>query len=149
MSAQVGESRVIPEWSLGDRLRKVRRVTGFSQAEFAERLGENQKTYAAWELDTSAPRNVVALAKKVEMISQVPAVWVLGMDADASTHRRATGGYPHREQAPLAAYPQLTAVPPLTGSHSVAPHTTPSVFAHADVTHRATPTRTSHLPRVA
>ena len=67
MSAQVGERHVIPEWSLGDRLRKIRRTAGLSQVEFADQLGENQKTYAAWELDTSAPRNVVALAKRIEI----------------------------------------------------------------------------------
>ena len=72
---------VIPEWSLGDRLRKIRRMGGLSQSEFAAKLGQNQKTYASWELDLTAPRNAVAVAKRVEAMSGVPAAWVLGVDA--------------------------------------------------------------------
>lgn len=81
MSAQVGESRLVPQWSLGDRLRKIRRMMGISQAEFAAQLGQNQKTYAAWELDTSHPRNVVAMAKRVEAMTGVPAGWVLDTES--------------------------------------------------------------------
>jgi transcriptional regulator with XRE-family HTH domain len=69
----------IPEWTLGDRLRKARRQVHLSQAEFADRLGENQKTYAAWELDTSFPRNVLTVAKRVEAMTGIPAGWVLGV----------------------------------------------------------------------
>ncbi|WP_428835514.1 helix-turn-helix domain-containing protein [Pseudonocardia benzenivorans] len=72
---------LIPEWSLGDRFRKVRRITGLSQAEFAQRLGTNQKTYAAWELDTTAPRNPVAVAKRIEAFAGVPAGWMLGLNS--------------------------------------------------------------------
>lgn len=72
--------RVIPEWSLGDRLRKARRLSQLGQAEFADRLGQNQKTYAAWELDTSQPRNVVAVAKRIEALTGIPAGWILEVD---------------------------------------------------------------------
>lgn len=79
MSAEPHEAPVIPEWSTGDRLRKVRRLVDQSQAEFAAALGQNQKTYAAWELDTSVPRNLVAIAKRIEAMTGVPAAWVLGV----------------------------------------------------------------------
>jgi transcriptional regulator with XRE-family HTH domain len=82
---------VIPVWSLGDRLRKIRRLSGLSQAEIAERLQTNQKTYAAWELDASAPRNLVAVAKRVEAFSGVPWTWIL--DGEPPT-AHPTGRYP-------------------------------------------------------
>lgn len=68
------------DWTLGDRLRKIRRVLGISQAEFAKRLSENPKSYASWESDHSAPRNVVAVAKRIEVMVGIPAAWVLGVD---------------------------------------------------------------------
>lgn len=71
---------LIPEWTLADRLRKVRRHTGMSQAEIADLLGTNQRTYAAWESEQSRPRNVVAVAKRIELVTHVPAAWVLGID---------------------------------------------------------------------
>lgn len=111
MSAQAVESPVIPEWTLGDRLRKIRRVTGMSQAAFAEHLGENQKTYAAWELDTSAPRNVVAVAKKIELISGVPAPWILGLSYERSDSEMVSPKYLGDNSSALTTYPQLRLVP--------------------------------------
>ncbi len=72
--------RDVPEWTLGERLRKIRRQIGAGQAEFAAQLGENPKTYAAWELDTSRPRNPDAVARRIEMLTGYPASWVLGTD---------------------------------------------------------------------
>lgn len=84
---------MIPEWTFGDRLRKVRRVVlRLNQAEFAAELGTNQKTYAAWELDMTSPRNMVALAKRIEALAGVPASWMLGLD----------DGTPFRAAAPQA-----------------------------------------------
>lgn len=87
-SAAADPAPVIPEWSFGDRLRKVRRLDGASQADFAKRLGTNQKTYAAWELDATSPRNAVALAKRVEAMTGVPASWMLGLNSPSSGARR-------------------------------------------------------------
>lgn len=84
-SAAAAPAHVIPEWSLGDRLRKVRRLLGLSQIEFAEQLGTNTKTYAAWELDSTAPRNSVTIAKRVEVLSGVPATWILGFEKSSPT----------------------------------------------------------------
>lgn len=65
------------EWSLGDRLRKIRRGAGVSQEEFAATLSVNKKSLAAW---TNAPRNVVAIAKRIELAYGVPATWTLGLE---------------------------------------------------------------------
>lgn len=77
---QAAAPRSIPEWTFGERLRKIRRAVGAGQAEFADGLNENRKTYAAWELDKSSPRNVVAVARRVELMTGFPASWVLGLD---------------------------------------------------------------------
>lgn len=68
-----------PEWTLGDRLRKVRRSRRLSQVEFARLLNESEKSIANWESDLSRPRDVVALAKKVQATYGVPADWLLGV----------------------------------------------------------------------
>ena len=68
------------EWTLGDRLRKIRRREGISQGEFAEALGVNRKSIAAWESDINQPRTSVDLAKRIEKTYGVPAVWTLGLE---------------------------------------------------------------------
>lgn len=81
--AEHGPGGLIPEWTLGDRLRKVRRIGGLGQAEFAAELGTNQKTYASWETDKSAPRHahLITIAKRIELITGIPASWVLGVES--------------------------------------------------------------------
>lgn len=75
-----------PPWTLADRLRKVRRdVLEISQNEFAERLGIGSKSYSAYEADRGRPRDVVALARRVQLISGVPAAWLLGVDEPTPT----------------------------------------------------------------
>ncbi len=39
----------VPDWTLADRLRKIRRHVGMSQAQFAALLGVRAPTYSAWE----------------------------------------------------------------------------------------------------
>lgn len=72
-----------PTWTLGDRLRKVRRSRSLTQLEFARLLGESEKSIANWEGDVSRPRDVVALARKVEATYGVPADWLLGVSKRA------------------------------------------------------------------
>lgn len=74
-----------PQWSLGDRLRKVRRdVAGISQAEMAELLEVPTPTYGTWEGNRALPNRRVAewVARRVEETfpGQVSASWVLGLD---------------------------------------------------------------------
>ena len=70
----------IPEWTLADHLRKARQTTGLNQREFAERLGVKYTAYAQWEADNNRPRDVVLVAKRVEMLTGIPASWTLGVD---------------------------------------------------------------------
>ena len=82
MSTSAAEQFVIPAWSLADRLRKIRRdvLGNLSQEEMAERLDVPKPRYGAWENGHGRPRDMVAIAKRIEVISGVPATWVLGLD---------------------------------------------------------------------
>ncbi len=68
-----------PVWTLGDRIRKARTITGMKQAEFATRIGTKEGSLAAWETDRSQPRNIVAVAKRIEALTRIPATWILGL----------------------------------------------------------------------
>jgi DNA-binding transcriptional regulator YiaG len=85
MSTQPELNVWTPEWSTADRLRKIRRDTGYSQDEFAEMLGANPNNYRAWESGRNHPRDIVALAKRIEMLTGVPAAWTLGLADGTST----------------------------------------------------------------
>lgn len=79
----------VPEWTLGDRLRKIRIEGGFgTQAEFAELIGANLQQYGAWESGRNRPRDIVALAKRIELLARVPAEWTLGLDEDIHVEAR-------------------------------------------------------------
>lgn len=81
MSTQTAQWRV-PEWTFADRLRKIRTDSGMHQREFAGALGVNPATYAAWESGRNHPQSgqMVAVAKRIELLTQVPATWTLGLD---------------------------------------------------------------------
>ncbi len=85
MSTQPEHNSWTPEWSLSDRLRKIRRDTGFSQDDFADKLGANPSQYRAWESGRNHPRDIVSLAKRIEMLTGVPAQWTLGLSEGTPT----------------------------------------------------------------
>lgn len=49
---------IVPEWSLGDRLRKARTLTGMTVAEFADAIGVSDKTINNAEGDKRAVRRI-------------------------------------------------------------------------------------------
>lgn len=69
----------IPQWSLADRLRKIRRDSHLSQEDFANQLGLKPTTYAAFETGRNVPRRPIELAVKIEEAYDVPAAWTLGV----------------------------------------------------------------------
>ncbi len=73
---------VVPAWTLGDRLRKIRLTAGMDQRSFAGALGVTASRIASWETDRATPRDLVTLAKRVELLTRVPATWLLGLDAE-------------------------------------------------------------------
>lgn len=72
----------VPQWTFGDRLRKARAVAHLDQREFAELLGVKHGSLAGWETDRARPRDLVAVAKRIEMALRIPAAWMLGVDND-------------------------------------------------------------------
>jgi transcriptional regulator with XRE-family HTH domain len=107
----------IPDWTLGDRLRKVRRHLGISQSEFAVMIEQNPKSYSSWESDQAQPRQLVSVAKRIEIATGVPASWVLGLasnlDTGTDTRRYPTGSSPSTRMlslvpAPTGGYPAVS-----------------------------------------
>lgn len=49
---------LVPEWSLGDRLRKARSLTGMTAAQFAEHIGVSDSTVNSAEGDKRAVRRI-------------------------------------------------------------------------------------------
>ena len=71
---------VYPAWSFGDRIRKARDVAGMNQHDFAAAIDVKDGSLANWETDRSKPRDVVAVAKRIEMLTRIPAGWTLGIN---------------------------------------------------------------------
>lgn len=82
--------RSAPEWTFGDRLRKVRRdVLGMTQPELADALGIDTRRLAAWETDRNRPRDLRGLAHQLEQLSGVDQGWFLA-DTDPQPLTRTT-----------------------------------------------------------
>lgn len=73
------EGSNVPEWTLGDRLRKIRRDQHMTQEQIGLELGIKPVTWAAWEAGRNRPDDVVALAVLIEQRYGVPAGWTLGV----------------------------------------------------------------------
>lgn len=71
--------QTVPEWTLGDRLRKARRLTGMTQRDFAAAIGEDARAYSQWEADNNRPRHLVEVCQSVEELTGVSAAWLLGL----------------------------------------------------------------------
>lgn len=81
-------------WTFGDKVRKIRRAASVNQEEFAESIGHGRKAVAAWELGTNTPRNMVAIAKRIELAYGVAAAWTLGLTENPRPDGRGPDGNP-------------------------------------------------------
>lgn len=79
-------SPVIPRWTFADHLRKARQIAGMNQKDFAEQIGVKPSAYAQWEAGNNRPRDVVSIAKRVEMLTRIPASWILDVDTPVGAH---------------------------------------------------------------
>lgn len=87
--------RYFPQWTEADRLRRIRRDTGLTQAAFAQQLGIKTERYSAWESGRNQPpmRDFIAAAKRIELAFGVAAEWTLGLAAsEPDPEGGATGG---------------------------------------------------------
>lgn len=64
----------IPEWTVGDRLRKARQLTGLTTRDFAKAIGVSQATITSAETGARTPRRITLLA--YAMRSGVPIEWI-------------------------------------------------------------------------
>lgn len=69
-----------PVWTFGDRMRKARRRSGMTGAEFSQALGITQSALGQYETDRTQPRDIVELSRRVEALTGIPAAWMLGVD---------------------------------------------------------------------
>lgn len=68
----------IPEWTMGERFAKARKVRGMNQAQMAAELDVKESTLAAWESDRSKPRDLADIAQRWSEITGVDPAWLLG-----------------------------------------------------------------------
>lgn len=73
MSTDQG-TQVIPQWTLGDRLRKARQETGLTVREFADEIGVSAKTITDAEGDRRTSRKI--LLNAYAMRTGVPREWL-------------------------------------------------------------------------
>ena len=66
----------VPEWTIPDRLRKARELTGLDQSEFANALGVSRGTVSNYERGSRVYRRPVLLAWA--MCAGVPMEWLQG-----------------------------------------------------------------------
>jgi DNA-binding XRE family transcriptional regulator len=105
----------VPQWTFADRIRKVRRdVLQIEQSAFADQLGVTRQAYAAWESGRNEPRSILAVAKRIEAMSRVPAAWILGVDHPSTPTGAHTSQY---ETATRRRASQLSLVPALPATY--------------------------------
>lgn len=81
----------IPQWTLADRLRKIRRDRHLTQEQMADALGIKAVTWSAWESGRTRPHDVVELAGHIERVFGVPAAWTLGVLTSPPTNTSGDG----------------------------------------------------------
>ena len=80
----------IPEWTLGDRLRKAREDAGMSQAELALAVGVSRNTIGNAEVGATVPLTVTLRAWAEA--TKVPADWLLYGQVSPTPPRRGGRG---------------------------------------------------------
>ncbi|NUP83863.1 MAG: helix-turn-helix transcriptional regulator [Nonomuraea sp.] len=81
----------VPQWSLGDRLRKARETAGLEQGELAVRVGVSRGTVSNYELNHGTrPRKPIVLRAWAEQTG-VPLWWIMGGEETSRPDRPAVG----------------------------------------------------------
>jgi transcriptional regulator with XRE-family HTH domain len=88
----------VPGWTFADRIRKVRRELGMSQADFSEAIGVTRQALASWEAGSAQPGHLVDVARAIEGEFGYSAAWLLGL-MEAPVTSGATARYALRLSA--------------------------------------------------
>lgn len=75
----------VPEWTVADRLRKAREMTGLDQGDFAHELGVSRGTISNYEHGHVRPREVVIRAWALR--TGVSIQWIKDGDPPADARR--------------------------------------------------------------
>ena len=62
MTTQMTLPGLVPQWTLGDRLRKAREIAGLNQDEFSQEIGIARNSVRAYEKGKTAPPRPVMIA---------------------------------------------------------------------------------------
>jgi len=68
----------VPNWSVHERLRKIRRDEKLTVAEFADQLGVKESTYAAWETGRNKVPDLLAVSDTIERVFGYSKFWIRG-----------------------------------------------------------------------
>lgn len=98
------EAEFVPEWTDGDKLRKVRRHLGMTQAEFARALQVNPITYSGWESDRNRIKDLRAIARRIKAMTGTPLWWWFDTERPDRPNGPDDGGspLPGSNRGPLA-----------------------------------------------
>jgi transcriptional regulator with XRE-family HTH domain len=77
----------IPEWTLGDRLAKVRSDAGLTTYELADLLGVSRTTVTNWENDTTRPKRY-AIEAWARFCNNTDPEWLVGVPTITEARRR-------------------------------------------------------------
>ncbi|WP_373370661.1 helix-turn-helix domain-containing protein [Brachybacterium paraconglomeratum] len=80
---------IIPQWTVADRLRKARELTGMDQTEFAEHAGLSRAGVSNAERGQSTPRR--STLKLWALSTGVPLRWIETGEAPSPDGERASG----------------------------------------------------------
>lgn len=76
--------KYFPEWTVADRLRRIRRDAKLTQEAFADRIGlvGHHQRYAAWETGRNQPpmSEFIVIAKRIHLAFGVAPEWTLGLE---------------------------------------------------------------------
>lgn len=92
MSVVPIRDRKEPPWTLGDRIRKVRRALGLEQSEFGLLLGVGNAAVSKWERDRGGPDDKLSTAAKITELARahglhwVSVGWLLDISIECYTH---------------------------------------------------------------
>lgn len=86
----------IPEWTIGDRLRKAREATGLSQAQLAKAIDVSPKTVGNYEAGRVETRRIVLRAWSLR--TGVPLMWLETGEAPSPEGNGASDGAPYQNR---------------------------------------------------
>ena len=92
MSTQTSSGGV-PEWTLGDRLRKAREYAGLHQQQLADEIGISRRSVSAYESSDTPPRRPVMLSWS--LVTGVSLTWLQTGEAGPDDGPGGGGGVRH------------------------------------------------------